>query len=316
MRRYDAGEKPFDPTECPCKPCSTESDTPLEFAFVGHAGLDGQPVSLAVGTSFAKSLFPVLGAEGTTTYRIVLAMLMLMAVFRPWRRRWVGADILPLGLYGISLGVMNLLFYSAIKTIPFGVAIAIEFTGPLAVAVWTSKKASDWLWVALAVVGLGLLLPLPGADATSALDPLGMGLALAAGVCWALYIVFGQRVALRYGSRATPMGMLAAALVVTPIGVWHAGSALLDPQWLMAGLAVALLSSAVPYALEMFALNHLPKNTFSILLSLEPAVGALAGWLVLSERLTLLQGLAIGMVMAASMGSAWSAGRSAVTAPT
>ena len=116
--------------------------------------------------------------------------------------------------------------------------------------------------------------------------------------------------ALRYGGMATPMGMLAAALVVAPIGVVHAGSALLNPQWLLAGLAVALLSSAIPYALEMFALNHLPKNTFSILLSLEPAVGALAGWLVLAEHLTLFQGLAIAMVMAASMGTAWSAGRS------
>ena len=250
-----------------------------------------------------------MGAEGTTAYRLVFAMLMLMAVFRPWRRRWVWADALPLGLYGVTLGVMNLLFYSAIKTIPFGVAIAIEFTGPLAVAVWTSKKASDWLWVTLAVVGLALLLPLPGGDAATALDPMGVFFAFTAGVCWALYIVFGQRVALRYGGMATPMGMLAAALVVAPIGVAHAGSALLNPQWLLAGLAVALLSSAIPYALEMFALNHLPKNTFSILLSLEPAVGALAGWLVLAEHLTLFQGLAIAMVMAASMGTAWSAGR-------
>jgi threonine/homoserine efflux transporter RhtA len=118
----------------------------------------GSLVSLAVGTSFAKSLFPALGAEGTTAYRIVFAMFMLMAVFRPWRRKWVWADALPLGLYGVTLGIMNLLFYSAIKTIPFGVAIAIEFTGPLAVAVWTSKKVSDWLWVALAAVGLALLL--------------------------------------------------------------------------------------------------------------------------------------------------------------
>jgi inner membrane transporter RhtA len=272
--------------------------------------LMGSLVSLAIGTSFAKSLFPALGPEGTTAYRLVFATVMLMAVFRPWRRRWVWADALPLGLYGVTLGIMNLLFYSAIKTIPFGVAIAIEFTGPLAVAVWTSKKASDWLWVALAALGLGLLLPLPGADAAAALDPHGMFFALAAGVCWALYIVFGQRVARRYGGMATPLGMLPAALVVAPIGIAHAGSTLLDPQWLAAGLAVALLSSAVPYALEMFALNHLPRNTFSILLSLEPAVGALAGWLVLAESLTLFQGLAIAMVMAASMGTAWSAGRS------
>lgn len=283
----------------------------LTFPVWPVAALLGSLVSLSIGTSFAKSLFPAVGAGGTTLYRLVFATLMLMAFWRPWRRRWTWADALPLGLYGVTLGVMNLLFYSAIKTIPFGVAIAIEFTGPLAVAVWTSKKASDWLWVAMAALGLGLLLPLPGADAAAALDPRGMAFALAAGVCWALYIVFGQRVAKLYGSMATPLGMLAAALVVAPIGIAHAGSTLLDPQWLVAGLAVALLSSAVPYALEMFALKHLPKNTFSILLSLEPAVGALAGWLVLAENLTLFQGLAIAMVMAASMGTAWSAGRSA-----
>jgi inner membrane transporter RhtA len=271
----------------------------------------GSLLSLAFGTSFAKSLFPVLGAEGTTAYRIIFAMLMLMAVFRPWRRQWVWADALPLGLYGVSLGVMNLLFYSAIKTIPFGVAIAIEFTGPLAVAVWTSKKASDWLWVTLAIVGLSLLLP--GGDAATALDPWGVFFAFTAGICWALYIVFGQRVSLRYGAMATPMGMLAAALVVAPIGVWHAGSELLHPQWLMAGLAVALLSSAIPYALEMFSLKHLPKNTFSILLSLEPAVGALAGWLVLAEQLTVLQGLAIALVMTACMGTAWASGKAQAT---
>lgn len=271
----------------------------------------GSLISLAAGTSFAKSMFPALGPEGTTAYRIVFATLMLMLVFRPWRRQWCRADILPLGLYGVTLGVMNLLFYSAIETIPFGVAIAIEFTGPLALAVWTSKKASDWLWVSLAVAGLALLLPLPGADTASSLDPMGMFFAFTAGICWALYIVFGQRVAWRYGGMATPMGMLAAAIVVAPIGLFHAGGALFDPQWLLAGLAVALLSSAIPYALEMFSLNHLPKNTFSILLSLEPAVGALAGWLVLAEHLTLTQGLAIALVMVASMGTAWSAGRQA-----
>jgi inner membrane transporter RhtA len=161
----------------------------------------------------------------------------------------------------------------------------------------------------LAIAGLALLLPLPGGEANSALDPMGMFFAFTAGICWALYIVFGQRVALRYGSMATPMGMLAAAIMVTPIGFYHAGTAMLDPQWLVAGLAVALLSSAIPYALEMFSLHHLSKNTFSILLSLEPAVGALAGWLVLAEHLSLTQGLAIVLVMVASMGTAWSAGQ-------
>jgi inner membrane transporter RhtA len=280
----------------------------LTFPVLPVAALLGSLVSLSIGTSFAKSLFPAVGAEGTTLYRLVFATLMLMAFWRPWRRSWVWADAWPLGLYGVTLGVMNLLFYNAIKTIPFGLAIAIEFTGPLAVALWTSRRAKDLVWVALAVVGLGLILPLPGAS--DALDPTGMAFALAAGACWALYIVFGQRVAKRYGAMATPMGMLAAALVVTPFGLYEAGSALLNTQWLAAGLAVALLSSAIPYTLEMYALNHLPKNTFSVLLSLEPAVGALAGWLVLSERLSTSQWAAMAFIIGACMGSAWSAGRS------
>ncbi len=292
----------------PTTPIAPESPL-LSFPVLPVAALLGSLVSLSIGTSFAKSLFPAVGAEGTTLYRLVFATLMLMAFWRPWRRRWVWADAWPLGLYGVTLGVMNLLFYNAIKTIPFGLAIAIEFTGPLAVALWTSRRASDLVWVALAVLGLGLILPLPGAN--DALDPAGMAFALAAGACWALYIVFGQRVAKRYGVLATPMGMLAAALVVTPFGLYEAGSALLNTQWLAAGLAVALLSSAIPYTLEMYALNHLPKNTFSVLLSLEPAVGAVAGWVVLSERLSTSQWAAMAFIICACMGSAWSAGRRA-----
>ena len=273
------------------------------------AALMGSLVSLSVGTSFAKHLFPAVGAEGTTAYRIFFATLILMALWRPWRRPWSRQDLAPLALYGLTLGAMNLLFYTSLKTIPFGLAIAIEFTGPLAVALWTSRRASDLLWVALAVLGLGLILPWRGLEAPGALDPVGMGFALAAGVCWALYIVFGQRVARRYGGMATPMGMLAAAVLVLPIGIAQAGVALFDTRWLLAGLAVAVLSSAIPYSLEMYALNHLPKRTFSILLSLEPAVGAVAGWIVLAEHLSLQQVLAMGFIMAASMGAAWSAGR-------
>ena len=123
------------------------------------AALMGSLVSLSVGTSFAKHLFPAIGAEGTTAYRILFAMLLLMALWRPWRRRWTLQDIGPLALYGVTLGAMNLLFYTSLKTIPFGLAIAIEFTGPLAVALWTSRRATDLLWVALAAAGLALILP-------------------------------------------------------------------------------------------------------------------------------------------------------------
>jgi len=269
----------------------------------------GSLVSLCVGTSFAKTLFPAMGAEGISAYRIALAAVMLMLAFRPWRRRWQATDLWPLGLYGVTLGAMNLLFYKAIAEIPLGLAIAIEFTGPLAVALWSSRHARDLLWVALAAAGLGLILPLQGLDTPQALKPIGIAYALSAGAFWALYIVFGQRVARRYGRDATPMGMLAGALVVAPVALLHSGSALFNLDWLPAALAVALLSSAVPYALEMYALNHLPKGTFSILLSLEPAVGAVAGWLVLSEQLSTQQMLAMGFIITASMGSAWSSGQ-------
>jgi len=270
-------------------------------------------VTLCAGTSLAKGLFPFVGAEGTTTYRLVFSTLLLMAFWRPWRRAWTWADVPILVLFGATLGLMNLLFYNAIKTVPFGLAIAVEFTGPLAVALWSSKKPLDFVWIVLAVAGMGLILPLgnaSGADMqAAAIDPVGIAYALGAGACWAVYIVVGQRVADRIGAFATPMGMLVAALLVTPVGISVAGSSLLNPEWMLAGLGIALLSSAIPYSLEMYSLKHLPKQTFSILLSLEPAVGALAGWLVLSEQLSTQQLCAIGLIMAASMGSAMTAGQ-------
>jgi len=270
-------------------------------------------VTLCAGTSLAKGLFPFVGAEGTTTYRLVFSTLLLMAFWRPWRRAWTWADAPILVVFGATLGLMNLLFYNAIKTVPFGLAIAVEFTGPLAVALWSSKKPLDFVWIVLAVAGMGLILPLgnaSGADMqAAAIDPVGIAFALGAGTCWAVYIVVGQRVADRIGAFATPMGMLVAALLVTPVGISVAGSSLLNPEWMLAGLGIALLSSAIPYSLEMYSLKHLPKQTFSILLSLEPAVGALAGWLVLSEQLSTQQLGAIGLIMAASMGSAMTAGQ-------
>jgi inner membrane transporter RhtA len=275
----------------------------------------GSLITLCAGTSLAKSLFPFVGAEGTTTYRLIFSTLLLMAFWRPWRRTWNWSEAPILILFGATLGVMNLLFYNALKTVPFGLAIAIEFTGPLAVALWSSKKPLDFVWIVLAVIGMGLILPLgpQGIDNPAALDPVGIAYALGAGVCWALYIVIGQRVADRIGAFATPMGMLVAALVVTPFGIGVAGSSLLNMEWMLIGLGIALLSSAIPYSLEMYSLKHLPKQTFSILLSLEPAVGALAGWLVLSEQLNLQQLCAIGLIMVASMGSAMTAGQREIT---
>jgi inner membrane transporter RhtA len=285
----------------------------LRFPFLPVAALLVSLITLCAGTSLAKGLFPHVGAEGTTTYRLIFSTLLLMAFWRPWRRQWAWNEAPILIVFGATLGIMNLLFYNAIKTVPFGLAIAIEFTGPLAVALWSSKKPLDFVWIVLAVIGMGLILPLAqymGSDVTTpVLDPLGIAFALGAGFCWAMYIVIGQRVADRIGSFATPMGMLVAAIVVTPFGISVAGSSLLNVDWMLMGLGIALLSSAIPYSLEMYSLKHLPKQTFSILLSLEPAVGALAGWLVLSEQLSVQQLCAIGLIMAASMGSAMTAGK-------
>jgi inner membrane transporter RhtA len=269
----------------------------------------GSLVSLCVGTSFAKGLFSELGPAGTSAYRLCFAALVLSVAMRPWRRRWSLADLRALGIFGVMLGLMNLTFYCALATIPLSLAIAIEFSGPLAVALWGARRPVDWLWIVLAVAGIGLLLPLPGLGQAAALDPAGIAFALSGGVCWAGYIVFGQRASRLHGQFAAPMGLAVAALVVVPFGAAQAGAALLDPALLLQGLFVGLVASAIPYSLEIYALGRLPKPVFSILLSLEPAVGALAGWIILSERLTASQLLAVGCVVAAATGSAWSAGR-------
>ncbi len=261
--------------------------------------------SIQVGASLAKRLFPVVGAQGTTALRLLFASLILLVVWRPWRKRLTLAEARPILIYGAALGVMNLTFYLALERIPLGIAVAIEFTGPLAVALLSTRKAVDFIWAALAVAGVVMILPLAGT--AEALDWVGVGWALVAGLCWALYILFGQKAgAAVHGGTATSLGMLTAALLVAPFGVAKAGTALLDASLLPFVLGIAVLSSALPYSLEMVALKQIPTRTFGILMSLEPALGALAGLLFLGERLSLMQGLAIGFIVLASAGSALS----------
>jgi inner membrane transporter RhtA len=257
--------------------------------------------SIQAGAAVAKRLFPVAGPVGAVTLRLLFATLVLGVVLRPWRMRLSPAARRSVLVYGVALGGMNSLFYAALARIPLGVATAIEFTGPLAVAVLASRRAIDYVWVALAVGGLALLLPFR--EAAAGVDLVGAALALAAGVCWALYIVYGQRAGAEHGLQTTALGMAIATACVLPFGVWQAGAALLTPSILPWALLVAVLSSALPYALEMVALGRLPAKTFGTLMSVEPAFAALSGLVLLGERLAAAQWLAIGLVMAASVGT-------------
>ena len=197
---------------------------------------------------------------------------------------------------------MNNLFYNALARVPLGLAVALEFAGPLAVAMAGSRRPIDFLWIALAVGGLLLILR-PTGPAAAALDPAGVACALGAGVCWALYIVFGQKAGGEHGMHTTALGSAIAAIIVVPVGVLHARGLLLSPPALMIGAAVGFLGTALPYALEMIALTRLPARTFGTLMSLEPAVGALAGLVMLGQVLSLTQWLAIAAVVAASVGA-------------
>jgi len=258
-------------------------------------------VSQNLGAAIAKSLFPVVGVEGMAALRIGLSASLLLAFWRPWRAPLARRDVGNLVVYGAMLGGMNLCIYHAFGRIPIGIATAIETTGPLAVVLAASRRWLDVAWVALALAGLALLLPLRTGQA---LDPLGLLFAFGAAVSWALYIVFGKRVATLAPGQAVSLGMLVAAVFAVPLGVAHSGAAMATASTLLAGLGVALLSSAVPYSLEMAALRRMPRHVFGILVSATPAVGAACGALVLGERLGALQWLAIACIVAASAGGA------------
>jgi inner membrane transporter RhtA len=266
-------------------------------------------VSVQTGAALVKGLFPRVGVAGATTLRLALASVMLLAVWRPWRRLPKARETRSLLIYGVAMGVMNLCFYSALARIPLGIAVALEFSGPLAVAMAASHRAVDFAWVALAALGLVALLPLGLAH--EPLSPAGIAFALAAGGCWALYIVFGQKAGSLHGGMTAALGTVIGALVIIPFGLAQAGAALLDPSLLPAACAVALLSSALPYSLEMFALTRLPTRTFGVLMSGEPALGALSGWCFLHEHLSLVQWAAVASIMLASAGSTITSRRAA-----
>lgn len=257
--------------------------------------------SIQSGAALAKSMFPVVGAQGTTTLRLIFASFIMLLLLRPWRAKLTFASLRTVIVYGVALGGMNLLFYMSLQTVPLGIAVALEFTGPLAVAIFASRRVLDFLWIALAI--LGLLLLIPTGETRGGIDLLGAGYALAAGVCWALYILFGQKAGADNGVQTAALGVMIAALVVSPIGIAHAGAALLTPSLMPVALAVAILSTALPYTLEMVALTKIPTRTFGTLMSIEPAIGALSGLLFLHEHLSLTQWLAILCIILACVGA-------------
>ncbi|MFJ8821404.1 EamA family transporter [Streptomyces sp. NPDC102467] len=259
-------------------------------------------VSVQFGGALAVSLMPRVGAVGVVTLRLVVAALVLMVVCRPRLRGHSRADWGTVVAFGVAMGAMNMLFYQAAARIPLGLAVTFEVLGPLALSVVASRRAVNFVWAGLALCGVFLL---GGAgDGLGGLDLVGVAFAVAAGAMWATYIIFSARTGRRFPQAdGLALAMAVAAVLSLPLGIAASGTRLLDPVTIGLGSAVAILSSVLPYTLELIALRRLPASTFAVMMSLEPAIAALAGFLVLSQALTLIQALAIALVIGASMGA-------------
>jgi inner membrane transporter RhtA len=261
----------------------------------------GAVASVQIGASLAKGLFDDVGPGGTVLLRVAFAAAILAAIWRPRLRGRTRADWRLVAAFGIALAGMNFAFYSALDVIPLGVAVTLEFVGPLGVSVALSRRALDLVWVALAGAGILLLANLSGEGT----DASGVLLALLAGAFWAAYILLGARVGQRLeGGTGLAMALMVSTVVLLPFGLGQGGADLLDPAVLAAGLAVAILSSAIPYSLELEALRRLPARVFGVLMSLEPAMAALAGYVVLDQVLPGREVAGIALVVAASAGAA------------
>jgi inner membrane transporter RhtA len=268
-----------------------------------------------VGAAVARQLFPAVGPQGAATLRLALGALMLIAITRPWRTWPAKAPLGVLAGFGAALGLTILCFYLAVDRVPLGVAISLQFLGPLAVAVATSRRFGDLAWAALAAGGVWCLVGL-GAHAGGRLDPLGLAFALCAAAGWGVYIVVGRRATAAFGHATAALSVGVGALVIAPFGIAHAGWALLSPALLPLALLVAVLSAAAPFTLELYALARLPPRTFATFTSLEPAIGVLAGLLMLGQQLSPAQIAGVGLVIAAAAGAAWSsAGRTPAAPP-
>lgn len=282
---------------------ATQASAPTRAGGLGAAPSIGLVLvaigSTQLGAAVAKSLFDDLGPSGTVFLRVLFAAVVLGALWRPAIRRLRRGDLALAAAFGVALAGMNLAFYAAIDRIPLGVAVTLEFSGPLAVALLGSRRALDVLWALLAAAGIVLL-----ADPGGAPDAAGVVLALVAGLCWAAYILLSQRAGRAFpGGVGLAIAMAVGAALLVPVGIGGAGTELLDPGLLAVGAAVAVLSSAIPYSLELEALRRVPAHVFGVLMSLEPGVAALVGFAVLGEVLGAREVVAILMVVAASVGA-------------
>ena len=257
-------------------------------------------ISVQSGAAIAKGLFPIIGATGTASLRIAISAIILLAVYRPNLSKITSTQWKFVVPYGLSLGAMNLIFYMAIERIPIGLAVTLEFIGPLLVAVLGSKRIIDFLWILLAAAGIVLIAPW----SNNGIDLVGVLFALLAGGLWAAYIVLGGKISkIMKGGDAVATGMLFAALLIVPFGIIGNGLNNLTPNLWGMGIALALLSSAIPFTLEMKALGQMPARTFSILMSLEPAAASICGLVFLQEYLSVNEILAVIFVIIASVGA-------------
>nr|WP_256123036.1 EamA family transporter [Streptomyces sp. LUP47B] len=257
-------------------------------------------VSVQFGAALAVTLMPRAGALGVVTLRLLAAALVLLVVCRPRLRGHSRTDWGTVVVFGLTLAAMNGLFYQAVDRISLGAAVTLEFLGPLALSVLASRRAVNTVWAGLALAGVFLL----GGGDFGDLDPAGVAFALGAGAMWAAYIVFSARTGRRFPQAdGLALAMAVGALAFLPLGIAESGTRLLDPVTVGLGAAVALMSSVLPYTLELLALRTLPASAFAILMSLEPALAALAGFLILDQALSAVQALAVALVIAASMGA-------------
>lgn len=263
--------------------------------------------SVQGGASIAKVLFRSLGPAGVATLRTGLAGILLVLIHRPDVRKFTRKQWLYVLFYGCSIGAMNLIFYYGVQRIPLGLAVTIEFIGPLGLALITSRKATDFLWAILAGTGIILIVPWNQQSSADNLDLIGVILVFIAGIMWAAYIVSGRKIAQRMNnSDAVTCGMCVASALILPFGLFSGDLFHLTPKLALLGLCVAVLSSALPFTLDLFALKEIPSKVFSVLQSLQPAFAAMSGLVFLHEILTWAQWVAIILVILASMGAALS----------